>query len=203
MTTTMRTRRSSVTALGHVFFPGHTGERVYMREFRKQDGLPSDLIRWQPTVDMMLRKVNTDGPIYLMVDQMFVRAGEHQRRPGLHVDGWWDPGSGHGTEPRHGLSEPAPLPIHGMNRAYTESLILATNVCGCVAYEGDYDGEPKADGDCAHIGTRHMRRTPLTPFVVWAGDAVLMLHETIPMQVDCTRTVVRLNVPGWLPEQAS
>jgi len=201
MTTTM-TRRSSVTALGYVFFPGHTGERVYMRAFRKKDGLPADLIRWQTTVDMMLRKVDTDGPIYLMVDQAYVCAGEHQRRPGLHVDGWWNPDNGHGI-PSWGQPEPSPAPAHGMNRGRTEGIILATNVLGCVAYEGDYDGEPKPDGDCSHLGTRHLKRTPLTPFVVWAGDAVQMLHETIPMPTAVSRTVVRLNVPGWLPERAS
>lgn len=82
---------SIVQARGAVTFPQHTGERVYMRPFYKANGLPFDLARWQPTVDAMLDGVDTDGPIYLMVDQGLVRAGVSHRRPGVHIDGYWNP----------------------------------------------------------------------------------------------------------------
>jgi hypothetical protein len=99
--------KSIVQERGSVAFPQHTGERIYMREFRKSDGLPFDLERWQPTVDSMLDGIDTDGPIYLMVDQGVVRAGHTHRRPGLHIDGYWVPakqahngsGGGHSSTP--------------------------------------------------------------------------------------------------------
>lgn len=70
-------------------FPDFTGERVYMRPFFKRDGLPADLTRWQDVVGAMLDGVETDLPIYLMIDQKQVGAGEFHRRPGLHIDGYW------------------------------------------------------------------------------------------------------------------
>lgn len=83
--------QSVMQKVGPVEFPAFTAERIYMREFRLETGLPEDLKRWQQTVDQMLVGVDTDGPIYLMVDQKFVTAAETHRRPGLHVDGYWNP----------------------------------------------------------------------------------------------------------------
>lgn len=100
--------QSLIEARGAVPFPPFMAERVYMREFYKKDGLPSDLSRWQPTVDAMLDGVDTDGPIYLMVDAAPVTAGKSHRRRGLHIDGYWNPGSRNHGEHRgisaHGSS---------------------------------------------------------------------------------------------------
>lgn len=85
--------QSVMQKVGPVDFPAFMAERIYMREFRLETGLPEDLKRWQPTVDQMLVGVDTDGPIYLMVDQKFIVAAETHRRPGLHVDGYWIPGN--------------------------------------------------------------------------------------------------------------
>jgi hypothetical protein len=84
---------SIVEERGHVTFPEFASERIYMVEFTKKEGLPFTLSHWQPTVDAMLDGVGTDGPIYLMVDQSFVKKGEFHRRPGLHIDGYWNPGT--------------------------------------------------------------------------------------------------------------
>lgn len=65
----MRHYQSIVRSGLSVTFPAFMAERVYMEEFTKQDGLPEHLSRWQNTVDTMLTGVDTDGPIYLMVDQ--------------------------------------------------------------------------------------------------------------------------------------
>nr|DAF93524.1 MAG TPA: hypothetical protein [Myoviridae sp. ctshb19] len=109
--------------VGSVAFPAFLGERVYMQEFRMEKGLPENLKRWQPTVDQMLVGVDTDGPIYLMIDQKAVKANVTHRRPGLHVDGYWHPmiqahgGSGHGErpmpEPGHGDGSHISKSAHG------------------------------------------------------------------------------------------
>lgn len=95
----MLTFNSKVIKGGDVNFPTFKGERIYMREFFKKDGLPKDISRWQSTVDQMLVDVETDGPIYLMVDEKFVKANSYHRRPGIHIDGYWNPGiqSCHGS----------------------------------------------------------------------------------------------------------
>lgn len=100
--------RSIIETTGTTTFPEYRGERIYMREFLKSEGLPIDLARWQPTVDAMLKDVNTTLPVYLMVDESFVVAGQAQRRRGLHIDGYWNPGiSAHGGA---GGSSHAPRP---------------------------------------------------------------------------------------------
>lgn len=86
---------SKVQENGLVTFPEFTGERVYMLPFFQKEGLPENLKRWQPTIDQMLDGVMTDQPIYLMIDQAFVSAGKNHRRPGLHIDGYWNPSGGH------------------------------------------------------------------------------------------------------------
>lgn len=90
--------QSVIETRGFVTFPEFMAEKVYMREFYKKDGLPEDLCRWQETVDAMLDGVETDGPIYLMIDEGIVQPGFTHRRKGLHIDGYWNPGlSAHGN----------------------------------------------------------------------------------------------------------
>lgn len=70
-------------------WPEHQGDRIYMLPFFKEAGLPDSAKRWSGVVDEMLDGIETDLPIYLMVDQAFVLAGKFHRRPGVHIDGYW------------------------------------------------------------------------------------------------------------------
>lgn len=84
--------QSIVTQRGAVRFPAFMAERIYMQEFTKKEGLPFGMSRWQGTVDAMLDGIETDGPIYLMVDQKIVEPNMTHRRGGIHIDGYWNPG---------------------------------------------------------------------------------------------------------------
>ncbi len=80
-----------------VTFPSFNNERVYMLPFYKKNGLPENLKHWQKTIDMMLDEVETEEVIYLMIDQSYVKANSYHRRPGVHIDGYWNPElNGHG-----------------------------------------------------------------------------------------------------------
>ena len=182
---------SQVQQRGRVTFPEFTGERIYMREFTKAAGLPCDLARWQPTVDAMLDGVDATGPIYLMVDQTRVLTGHAQRRPGLHVDGYWN-----ACEARHGGGHGG----HKIDGSATEALLLASSVLGGCAYVGEFGGKPGDGGDCEHIGRDGLLRVDMEPGRVWAGHALTMLHESVPVRRDALRTLVRLNVAGWAPQ---
>lgn len=118
---------SAIEERGSVTFPEFAAERIYMMPFRKNDGLPADLAHWQYTVDQMLDGIDTDRDMFLMIDQSVVPESGFQRRPGVHVDGWWvvEPGSegmhyqhriaSHGTPsytPSHRTPAPAPRPAH-------------------------------------------------------------------------------------------
>ena len=175
---------SSVQKCGRVAFPEFTGERVYMREFTKADGLPFDLRRWQPTVDAMLDGVDSSCPIFLMVDQAKVIAGASHRRGGIHIDGAWLPelqchgGGGHG----HRIDGPS------------DTLILASDVFGCRGYAGSVFISVGDGGDCSHTDLSGLDEIDFEPGFAYCGDALSMLHESIPLLRDSFRTVVRLNV---------
>lgn len=216
--------RSIIETRGDVSFPGWEGERIYMRPFLKADGLPQDLSRWQPTVDAMLEGIDTDQPVYIMIDETEVNAGKTQRRPGLHIDGYWDPGitaygahsamaDGHRSRPRH-RSEPAAPPLHravprrhmsgsalwkDADFAAPEAIILASSISAAEGYIGTYEGPIGEMGDCAHIDISNMEVLQMESGRVYAGN-VNCLHQSLPVEVDCRRSLVRLNVPGWTPK---
>lgn len=220
------THQSIVQCLGAVTFPAFMAERVYMHEFRKETGLPANLQRWQPTVDAMLEQVDTDGPIYLMVDQKQLNSGDFHRRSGVHIDGYWHAGNEmhqghriyahggvpgvprHSPAPRHsGISAkgrwdtPSPDWSHA-DFSEPEGILLASDIQACRAFKGNYSGMPKDGGDYSHLDLGQLEEVILQPGRVYAGN-VSMLHETLPVTQACTRTLVRLNVPGWTPKEES
>ena len=199
--------RSELFAGAAVPFPSFTGERVYMREIALGAALPADLARWQSTVDAMTRGILATGPAFLMIDQTEVSAGQTHRRPGLHVDGYWHPVmSRHGNQPAPGGGHnPAPAPRPGHVFAHSghcpsgarEALIIASDVEGCEAYEGEWDGVAGAGGDCSAVRVARLRRQRMCAGVAWIGETGALLHSAIPLSARNLRTVVRINVQGW------
>lgn len=206
---------SIVQERGLVPFPAHTSERVYMREIRKAAPLPAALSRWQDTVDSMLVGVDTEGPIYLMIDQGVVKAGNAHRRPGVHIDGYWIPSIQAHGDGKHmaggwdtGDGRWKNSPGSGWDTgggwktgiySAPEALILASSISAARAFAGQFDGRPGEGGDCSHVDTSALLEVPMRAGVAYAGN-VTMLHESLPIATDCLRTVVRLSVPGWSPE---
>lgn len=197
--------QSFVKELGTVDFPMHTMERVYMKEFRKETGLPQELSRWQPTIDQMLMEVDTDGPIYLMIDQGLVKANTTHRRKGVHIDGYWIPelqahggGGGH-IHTSSGRWDNRPEWNTTSEDWPDEAIILASSVSASAAYIGEWDGEIKEGGDCSHLDLSSLQRLALQASKAYAGN-VTMLHESTPVIKDVLRSLVRLNVPGWSPK---
>lgn len=194
----MRTFNSVVQQRGAVPFATHINERVYMQEFYKHAPLPTNLHRWAKTLDAMLDGVDTDGPMYLMIDQGVVRAGTSQRRPGVHIDGYWVPSiQAHGGGRHEGRWDNG----GGWNTAgfvEKEGILLASSVQAAQAFSGDFAGQPGEGGDCSHIDIGHLSPTTMLAGSVYAGN-VTMLHESLPVAFDTLRTLVRINVPGWHP----
>jgi hypothetical protein len=189
--------KSEVQRMGAVSFPEHTGERIYMVPFVRQ--LPRELSRWQPTVDQMLYGLRGEGPCYLMVDQNTVRAGASHRRPGLHVDGnWVEPLRCHGNPPGHVHARGRwdnPKPYWNHFEYAPETIVLAADVIGAVAYAGEFEADIGPGGE-VETDLLGMRAVPLEAGIAWAGN-VTMLHESIPLAAETRRTVVRINAPGY------
>jgi hypothetical protein len=193
---------------GVVNFPMHNNERHYMIAFTRSAGLPTELKHWQRTVDQMLDGIYTDGPMYVMIDQKHVKAGQPHRRPGLHIDGLWVAAPSMGgwkTDPprwssnigRHNTHDPHITQIDG--EFPKEAILLATDFTASRAFVGEWDAAIGKGGDCSHVDTASLQELILTAGHTFAGN-VTMLHETMPIPIDCLRTVVRTNVPGWSPE---
>ena len=178
---------SNLQAGGTVAFPENRGERIYMLPFFQREGLPWRLSRWQATVDAMLIGVRTEGPIYLMVDQGVVGAGQTQRRSGLHIEMNWDAANQYHA-PRH---RPASIP---------EMVILASDVGGCRAFVGILEGTPGPEGQCDHIDLSGAREVVFHAGRAYRGT-VTTVHEALPIAVRTQRTVVRLNLPGAQSER--
>lgn len=170
---------SSIKRGAAVTFPEFKGERVYMRAFLKTHNevlLPTLLKRWIPTVSAMLEGIESEEPMYLMIDQGEVEAGKTQRRSGVHIDGNWRTNGG-SFDPN-------------------EILILASDIQGCVAYLGTYlSNHVGAGGDCSTLDLEKFDYKPLCPNYAYIGT-VATIHESIPVKESCNRTLVRINVPN-------
>lgn len=208
---------SKYTQGSTVSFPEFMAERVYMVPFTKKGGLPSHLSRWERTVDAMLDGIDTDSTMYLMIDQGIVKAGSSHRRGGVHIDGNWiaelqchgtGGGFGHRTSPTSShrtwgghasrVESPGGHGTGGGHCAgglYDESIILASDIAASAGYVGSWAGEIGDGGDCSHVNTEHMDRVILESGVAHIGN-VYFLHESLPVNCDLTRTLVRINVPG-------
>lgn len=79
--------------------------------------------------------------------------------------------------------------------AAPEALLLASNVEACRAFVGVCRGGVRDGGDCAAVDLSGMTVVPMLAGRCYAGT-VGTLHESLPVPVDCRRTVVRLNIPG-------
>lgn len=176
--------RSEVLAVGSVGFPEWQREFAYMVPFGP-DGLPEHLLRWSPLVESMLCGLKFSRA-FLTVDAAVILRNRSHRRPGIHIDGAWEPGlSMHGGRHRPG-------PSHGANSE--QLLILASDVEGCSAFNGEFQLDDFNGGDCSSVPIKSLERIRMLPGVAYAGDACSFIHEPLPMQADCRRSLVRLNV---------
>lgn len=199
--------QSVIREAGVVQFPAFNSERHYMVPFFQRFGLPEPLRHWQRTVNDMLSSVDTDRPIYFMADQSKVVAGTPQRRPGVHVDGYWVPalkahgGGRHRTIPSH-RGSPGHRGSHmaagwaDVDFSEPEAIILASDVRACKAYVGEFGGIVGEGGDCSSQDLSGLSEVLLEPNRAYIGT-VGTLHESLPVPTDCFRTLVRLNVPGY------
>jgi hypothetical protein len=187
---------SVVKKTNKVEFPEFTNERIYMAPFKKND-IPDELSRWKPTIDSMLDGVETDETLYLMVDQGVIESGESHRRPGPHIDGnWIDSTRAHGTPGHVTPNAHRTMPSRHDTSAdlYDETVILASDYASCKAYEGLYEGEWGEGGDCTKMDLSETNEIQLESGYAYQGN-VYMVHESMPVMQDVSRTLVRINVP--------
>lgn len=126
------------------------------------------LYPWRHTIAMMLAGTNAQGLGYIMIDQAELKKGDIHRRPGRHIDGAW-------------------------NAQSNQKMLLASDVVGCVAYIGDYKPDFGIGGDASQIDVSNMERVVLQPNTTYIASPFTTIHESIPVEQDCRRTLVRIH----------
>jgi hypothetical protein len=81
---------------------------------------------------------------------------------------------------------------------FPEAILLASDVPATRVFTGEWDGPIGDGGSCDAVDTNGLQEVFLRAGRCYAGN-VTCLHESLPVAVDCNRTLVRLNVPGWSP----
>ena len=180
--------------LGKVPLPcTSNGRQVYMQEIDASDPkLPDSLSDYLDFVKTTLKAVGvTAGKVFMTVDEKVVPAGGSQRRPKPHVDGCFYPdigrwGHGGGGGWNHFCNG---VPVDRM------PVIVASSTGGTALWEGEFDVEPKNDGDLSHVS-----KELNDPCAEAAPDHAYALspdciHESPVMEEVTARTFVRLALP--------
>jgi hypothetical protein len=188
-----RVLKSTYTPLVGVVLPGaEKGRQYYMHAFDiSNPTVPEGFEDYlAPICELIKASGYTKGTAYLTVDEKLIKKGATQRKPKPHVDGYFVPefrswshqGGGGGGWNHNCNIIPGRMPV-----------IVASNFPACKAWKGEFEGEPKEDGDCSHIELY----TPgkLLPANVGYLLSPDCIHESLPMEEDTLRTFIRIALP--------
>ena len=140
---------------------------------------------YTPIVAALLRAAGVNsGTAFVTVDEKIVQAGMSQRRPGPHVDGCFMP-----TEMKWGSGW-----NHYCNNVPFErmAIIVAASVPGCKAWRGEFDAEPRNDGDLSHLNLDDGEMLRADMGYLLSPDCV---HESVRFSEDTKRTFLRIALP--------
>ena len=192
---------SSIQDLGTVKLPSNLPiTKIYMRPWGETFFNSDDDELWLDSISDVLGLVALEDPAdpfkcFIMVDNDFIEEGKYHRRPGVHIDGNWIPEM-NAHRPRPGWVH---VGKHGNgghiidDSSKHQKLIMVSSEPYCKVYLGEYDGEIKEGGDCSEIDTSAMESMILEPNHVYMGDAMTLLHETLPATHTSNRALIRIN----------
>lgn len=136
---------------------------------------------------MLLRACGLfEGVAHMTVDEKVVPAGRSQRRPGPHVDGCFRPELNNWDHGPGWLHYCNFLPIERM------SVIVAGSVEGCRAWRGQFDAQPKNDGDLSHLKLPEGEVLKANYGYWLSPDCV---HESLIFSQETKRTFLRIALP--------
>ena len=128
----------------------------------------------------------TANEAHMTVDEKIVQPGMSQRRPGAHVDGRF-------LKEANTWGPPPPTRAHYCNELPLPrmTIIVAASVPGCTVYPGEFQGQPKSDGDLEHIRPQLGRGEILSPDqgYLLSPDCV---HESMIFDRPTKRTFLRI-----------
>lgn len=191
---------SVVKNTGRVDLPKFNGDQLYMAPVDvRARKLPTAFSRWADTVSALLDRVPmAEGTVYLTIDEKELTPGKSHRRGGAHVDGVWIPAiKAHSDPGRHAIRA-GDWDDRGYwsHRAAGGGLVLLSNVEGCKAWNGEFNGIPGDGGDLEHI---RAQLEVVEAVTLTRNNAYLLnawgIHESIPVREPVQRSLVRLTLP--------
>jgi hypothetical protein len=143
----------------------------------------------EPVVALCRAAGASSGIAHMTVDEKVVGAGMSQRRPRPHVDGCFMPA-------KKTWGHPAPGWAHYCNNLPVArmSVIVAASVTGCRAWQGEFDAEPRNDGDLSHIADR-LGAGELLPANMGYWLSPDCIHESIIFDQPVQRAFLRIALP--------
>ncbi len=174
-----------------VTLPVATAQRQhYMHAFDiANPTVPAGFEDYLPVIKSLIEASGvSEGIAYLTVDEKLVKAGETQRKPKPHVDGNYEPSYrswGHGGG-GGGWNHSCNIIPKRM------AVIVAASVAACMAWTGQFDAEPKSDGDLSHV---ELGEGTLFEANVGYLLSPSCVHESLPMAQDTLRTFIRIALP--------
>jgi len=183
---------SNYRPLSKVTLPPFQGRQMYMHTFNLTDPvMPRGFEDYSiPVAILLLASGAVEGFAHMTVDEKIVQAGMSQRKSRPHVDGCfvrakksWDHPGGNWL---HTCNDIGRGPIARM------PVIVVSSVSGCKAWRGEFDTEPKSDGDLSHLLLPQGELLPANVGYLLSPDCV---HESMVFQEPTQRTFLRIALP--------
>jgi hypothetical protein len=173
---------SDFKALGRVIFPEYKGIRAMMMPFLVDDpvgSMPADMRGYAEMIAGL--DIRLAGVGYVTIDEGVMAQDEHQRRPGLHVDGGpassWGGGGG-GWAGRSGM-------------------LLASTNRGCKVWRATLEADFDEQSGCEHLRSKLGEGFETRP-----GEAYWLstyaIHETLGSNAG-PRQFIRVSMPSDAP----
>lgn len=192
----MSTLRSAFRRLGPVELP-YRGRQHYMHGFDLANpSVPDGFEDYLGLVKYLCAAAEAhEGTAYLTVDEKIVPAGMSQRRPKPHLDGRFIPGKEHRyIKDAIGDWSSGGGWLHYCNRVpfARMPIIVAASVVGCMAWRGEFEGQPKEDGDLSHLALPQGELLEAGVGYLLSPDCI---HESMVFDQDTQRTFMRIALP--------
>ena len=177
--------QSSYTNVGPVQLPEWQGRQKYMHSFDPKD--PVMAPGFEDYLEVVTRLCRDAGiksqEAHMTVDEKIVQPGMSQRRPGAHVDGQFMKERNLSEHPWAHYCNELPLP--------RMAVIVAASVPGCTVYPGEFQAQPKEDGDLEHIRPQLGKGEILDPNqgYLLSPDCI---HESMIFNEPTKRTFLRI-----------
>lgn len=182
---------SHYTELMPAKLPPFKGRQKYMHTFNLAKPIMAEGFEdyFEVVYDLCQKAGATSGLAHMTVDEKIVEKGATQRRPGPHVDGCFVPAKNSWDHSGGGWK-------HNCNNVGTEigrmPIIVVSNIAACKVWSGQFDGEPKNNGDLSHLDLPEGELLPANVGYLLSPDCI---HESLPMTETVERIFLRIALP--------